>query len=228
MKSTALSKNRGPGPSSGWIPTAPILGESAIMLGDWGDIWYTDYRFQVQPSTHYGDQFSQHINKKWLGDTSVADALPIHINLFMTELAESGYGMPQIHKCRAMLIQQFDAAEDNGLVSGNPAQRGKIINDPEGFLSEPRYEKDVFTDEKVEMLHRELPDDLMGNSTRLLLDTNLRGLELIARLGGHSNISETDVYAHTFLKALVDIVSVLHKKRRIVLPHDFSHNKQKE
>lgn len=180
MKSSALPKNRRPGPSNGQIPTSPILGGRAITLGDWGDIWYEDYRSQVQPSTHYGYQFTLQIIKKWLGDALVADILPIHINLFMTELTESGYGMSQIHKCRTMLIQLFDAAEDNGLVSRNPARRAKIIRDLDGSLTEPRYEKDAFTDEEVETLRRELPYDLLGNSIRLLLDTGLRVQELIA------------------------------------------------
>ena len=180
MHNLSIPKNRRPGPSNGQISTAPILGGRAVTLGDWGDIWYADYRSQVQPSTYYGYQFTLQIIKKWLGDALVADVLPIHINLFMTELMKSGYGMSQIHKCRTMLIQLFDAAEDNNLISRNPARRAKIIRDLDGSLTEPRYEKDAFTDLEVELLRRDLPDDLLGNSIRLLLDTGLRVQELIA------------------------------------------------
>lgn len=180
MKSNSIPKNRRPGPLNGQIPAVPILGGQAVTLGAWGDIWYADYRSQVQPSTYYGYRFTLQIIKKWLGDALVADVLPIHINLFMTELMKSGYGMSQIHKCRTMLIQLFDAAEDNNLVSRNPARRAKIIRDLDGSLTAPRYEKDAFTDEEVETLHQKLPDDLLGNSIRLLLDTGLRVQELIA------------------------------------------------
>lgn len=181
MKSSALPKNRRPGPSSGQIPTSPIIGGHAITLGDWGDIWYEDYRSQVQPSTHDGDQFTLQIINRRLGDAPVEDILPSHINLFMTELTESGYGMPQIHKSRSILIQLFDATEDNGLVSRNPARQVvKILRDLDGSLSQLWYEEDVFTDEKVETLRRELPDDLLGNNIRLLMDTGLRVQELIA------------------------------------------------
>ena len=180
MKNSALPKNRRSGPSNGQIPTAPILGGRAITPSDWGDIWYEDYRSPVQPSTHYGYQFTLQIIKKRLDDALVADILPIHINLFMTELTKSGYGMSQIHKCRTMLIQLFDAVEDNDLISKNPPRRAKIIRSLDGSLTEPRYEKDAFTDEEVEMLRREFPDDLLGNSIRLLLDTGLRVQELIA------------------------------------------------
>lgn len=151
-----------------------------MTLGDWGEIWYADYRSQVQPSTYYSYKYTLQIIKKWLGDALLTDILPLHINLFMTELVESGYGMSQIHKCRTMLIQLFDVAEDNNLIDRNPARRAKIIRDVDGSLTEPRYEKDAFTDEEVAAIRENLPDDLLGNSIRLLLDTGLRVQELIA------------------------------------------------
>jgi integrase len=79
-----------------------------------------------------------------------------------------------------MLIQIFDAAEDNELVSRNPARRSKIIRDVDGSLSQPRYEKDAFSAEEIGILRKELPNDLLGNSIRLLLDTGMRVQELIA------------------------------------------------
>ena len=181
MKSSALPKNRRPGPSNGQIPTSPILGGRAITLGDWGNIWYEGYRSQVQPSTHDGYQFTLQIINRRLGDAPVEDILPSHINLFMTELTESGYGTPQIHESRSILIQLFDATEDNGLASRNSARQVvKILCDLGGSLSQLWYEEDAFTDEKVETLRRELPDDLLGNDIRLLMDTGLRVQELIA------------------------------------------------
>ena len=180
MNSTHIPKNRKPGPQHGQISTIPILVNKPMTLGVWGDIWYADYRSQVQPSTYYSYQYTLQIIKKWLGDAPLPDILPIHINSFMTALLESGYGMSQIRKCRTMLIQLFDSAEDNRLVSGNPARRAKIIRDVDGSLSQPRYEKDAFTDEEIEIMERELPNDLLGNSIRLLLNTGLRVQELIA------------------------------------------------
>ena len=205
MHNLSIPKNRRPGPSNGQISTAPILGGRAVTLGDWGDIWYADYRSQVQPSTYYGYQFTLQIIKKWLGDALVADVLPIHINLFMTELMKSGYGMSQIHKCRTMLIQLFDAAEDNNLISRNPARRAKIIRDLDGSLTEPRYEKDAFTDLEVELLRRDLPDDLLGNSIRLLLDTGLRVQELIALAPEDIAEDGSSVTVNKAIKMVADI-----------------------
>lgn len=180
MMNMPIPKNRKPGPQNGQISTVPILANKPLTLGAWGDVWYMDYRSQVQPSTYYSYQYTLQIIKKWLGDAPITDILPIHINSFMTALLESGYGMSQIRKCRTMLIQLFDTAEDNRLVSGNPARRAKIIRDVDGSLSQPRYEKDAFSDEEIEIMYRDLPNDLLGNSIRLLLDTGIRVQELIA------------------------------------------------
>lgn len=225
MTNTSIPKNRRPGPMNGQISTAPILGGRAVTLGDWGDIWYADYRSQVQPSTYYGYQFTLQIIKKWLGDALMADILPIHINLFMTELTKSGYGMSQIHKCRTMLIQMFDAAEDNGLISRNPARRAKIIRDVDGSLTEPRYEKDAFTEEEVELLRRELPDDLLGNSIRLLLDTGLRVQELIALAPGDIAEDGSAVTVNKAIKMVADIPQLgtpksKHSYRTVPVPEE--------
>ena len=180
MENIALAKNRRPGPKNGQIETVPIFPSRDMTLGRWGDIWYMDYRSQVQPSTYHGYQYTLQIIKKWLGEAPIVDILPIHINSFMNALLESGYGLSQIRKCRTMLIQIFDAAEDNNLVSRNPARRSKIIRDIDGSLSQPRYEKDAFSAEEIRILREELPDDLLGHSIRLLLDTGMRVQELIA------------------------------------------------
>ena len=78
----AIPKNRKPGPLSGQITPTPIFSKP-MTLGDWGDLWYKDYRSQVQPSTYYSYQFTLQIIKKWLGDSPMKDILPIHINMFM-------------------------------------------------------------------------------------------------------------------------------------------------
>ena len=121
MLSNSISQNCRPRPTNDPILTMPLLGGRAVTLGDWGDIWYADYRSQVQPSTYYGYQFTLQIIKKWLGDALVADVLPIHINLFMSELMKIGYEMSQIQKNRTLLIYL------SGVPPGAPLVRSSII-----------------------------------------------------------------------------------------------------
>ena len=127
MLSNSIPQNHKPRPTNDPILTMPLLAGHAVTLGDWGDIWYADYRSQVQPSTYYGHQFTLQIIKKWLGDAFVADVLPIHINLFMSELMKSGYGMSQIQKNRTLLIY----------LSGVPpgAHVGQVIHRPDSLTS---------------------------------------------------------------------------------------------
>lgn len=154
--------------------------DTKITAGSWGDLWYRDYQSQVQASTYSSYRYTLQIIKKYLGDQPLCKILPIHINQMMDNLVNEGYSLSQIHKCRTMLIQIFDSAEDNGLCANNPARKSKIIRDRDGILSRPRYLKDAFNEEEVQLLRQELPNDLLGNSIRLMLDSGLRVQELIA------------------------------------------------
>mgnify|MGYP002644130023 CR=1 FL=1 len=159
---------------------AHIRVNKKLELSSWADLWYRDYQSQVQASTYSGYQYTLKIIKERMGPQIVCDILPIDINRFMDSLIESGYSLSQIRKCRTMLIQIFDSAEANGIVAGNPARKAKIIRDKDGTLSKPRYEKDAFRDDEIELLQKELPHDLTGYSIRVMLDSGLRVQELLA------------------------------------------------
>ena len=154
--------------------------DKSMTLAEWGDRWYQNYKTEVQASTYSGYQYTLKLIKEKLGSQILHKTLPIHIDLFLDTLVEADYSLSQIKKCRTMLIQIFDAADKNGLVAGNPARKAKIIRDKDGILSRPRYLRDSFDDEEVEILQKELPGDLMGHSIRVMLDTGIRVQELIA------------------------------------------------
>ena len=151
-----------------------------MTLAQWADIWYEDYRSQVQPSTYAGYQYTLKIIKEQLGMELLHELLPIQVNRMMDWLVQKGYSMSAVSKCRAMLIQILDAAENNGLIANNPARKAKIIRDPTGELARPRYKKDVFSESEIQTIKDEHKNDLMGNSICLLLHTGLRVQELIA------------------------------------------------
>ena len=150
---------------------AHIRVDKKMTLSNRADLWYCDYKSQVQASTYSGYQYTLKIIKEQMGTQTLCEVLPIDINRFMDFLVTSNYSLSQIRKCRTMLIQIFDAADANGLVAGNPARKAKIIRDKDGTLSEPRYEKDAFDDEEVELLKKNLPHNLTGYSIRVMLDS---------------------------------------------------------
>lgn len=85
-----------------------------------------------------------------------------------------------IRKCRAMLIQIFDAADSNGLVLRNPARKTKTVRSKQNGFRGEHKEKDAFTEREVTRLIGALPDDLLGNSIRTLLCSGMRVQELLA------------------------------------------------
>ncbi len=95
-------------------------------------------------------------------------------------MVKKGYSMSQLRKCRAMLIQIFDAADNNGLVTVNAARKAKAIRDPSGSLSAPKMDKDAFTTREIALLEEQLPENLLGHSIRLLLNSGMRVQELLA------------------------------------------------
>lgn len=142
----------------------------------WADQWYQDYVTQVQPSTYANYQYTLKLLKSSFGNELIIDIKPQHINRFMTEQVEAGCSLSKINKCRSMLIQIFDAAENNGLILKNPARRAKVIRNQIAGTCK----KDAFSIMEVELLDKYLPNNLLGNSIRLLLGSGLRVQELLA------------------------------------------------
>lgn len=157
-----------------------ISSNKELNFATWADCWYEDYKSQVQASTYSGYRYTLKLLKNHLGGHLMHKLLPIHINKVFDKLVEEGYSMSQIRKCRAMLIQICDAAENNDLISTNPARKAKIVKDITGELSAPRREKDAFTDEEIAIMERDLPDDLLGHSICFLIGTGIRVQELLA------------------------------------------------
>jgi len=151
-----------------------------LTLAEWGETWYEDYESQVQASTYGSYRYTLRLIEERLGKKTVADILPLDINRFQDKLVKDGYSLSQVRKCRTMLIQIFDAADENGMILRNPARKAKILKDRDGTLSAPRRTKDAFTEEEINLLDEKLNDDLMGHSIRLMLNTGLRTQELLA------------------------------------------------
>jgi len=151
-----------------------------LTLSEWSDTWYADYKSQVQPSTYSGYRYTLALLKERLGSKALCEVLPIDINRMQDNLVSEGYSLSQISKCRAMLIQIFDSADDNGLVAKNPARKAKVIRDKGDVPSQRSQQKDAFTEEEVSIMRNKLPNDLLGNSILTMIDSGIRVQELLA------------------------------------------------
>lgn len=159
---------------------AHVLVDKKLLFGQFADLWYADYRTQVQPSTYAGYKYTLALLKKHFGAMPLCDILPMHINRFTDSILAQGYSSSQLRKLRAMLIQIFTAAERNGLIMRNPALSAKKIRKKRELGKVEVVRKDAFTDAEVNILNRELPRDLIGHGIRCMLGTGLRVQELIA------------------------------------------------
>lgn len=149
-----------------------------LLFCNWADSWYEDYKSEVQPSTYASYQYTLKILKEYFSGIKLVDIRLLHINRFQDFLQKKPYSVSQISKCRAMLIQIFDAAINNDVLSRNPARSAKKLK-----LQTDAYKmrnKDSFTDEEVEILMAQLRHDLLGHSIRFLLGTGIRVQELLA------------------------------------------------
>jgi integrase len=150
-------------------------------------VWYADYQTQVQPSTYSGYRFTMDKLITYFGDRPVTEMKPFHISRFLDYLTQQQVSKSYRTKCRAMLIQIFDFAQANELVSSNPARLAKAIRvrrTAEMPGEAAVHEKDAFSCEEQELLMAQLPHTLMGNGIRCMLASGLRTQELIALCPG--------------------------------------------
>lgn len=143
----------------------------------WADLWYADYKGHVQDSTYSDYKYTLNLLKKKFQDTPINQIKQLSVNRYLADMFSQGYSYSQLSKCKAMLIQIFDAAEQNELITKNPARYAKIqrLN-----WEEEKESKDAFTEEEFQRIMQYLSQDLIGNCIRVLLTSGLRVQELLA------------------------------------------------
>lgn len=149
-----------------------------MSFSEWAEIWYKDFNGQVQPSTYSAYRYTLNDLIRYFGTRKISEIKQIDINRFLNDLHSKGLSRSLQTKCKAMLVQIFNAAEANDLIVKNPALHAKCVRDVD-MTSEAKT-KDAFTDAEFDILMKELPDDLLGNSIRVMLISGLRTQELLA------------------------------------------------
>ena len=159
--------------------TPPEEVSNTPLFADYAQNWYISYRTQVEESTYSGYRYTLKMLNAAFGSLLLSDIKVVQINQFINDLAAKGYSSSQINKCRSMLIQILDVAEADDLVLKNYARRA-FRTTKQLSKEKKTHTKDAFSVEETERLLSDLPNDLMGNSIRLMLITGLRLQELLA------------------------------------------------
>lgn len=153
-----------------------------VTFYEWSERWYANYEDQVEASTYCNYKYTLRILQAEFGERKLTEILPLEIENFLKGM-KGKRSQSQITKCRSMLIQIYDDADANGVVLRNPARKAKTAKKKRKAglpASALKLKKDAFSEEEVEIILREHPDDLMGNSICLMIGTGIREQEIVA------------------------------------------------
>ena len=170
---------------------AGILTGHDMRFEEWADIWYENHKENVSATTQEGYKYTLRILKDHFGRRKLAEIKTMDVEQFLRKLRKDGRASSYIAQCRGMLHQIMNKAVANDFLVKNP------VAFAEKMRKQPPKEKEAFTADEMRILFRELPDDRIGWSIRLLLATGMRTQELlgleprhIAQDGSSINIAQ--------------------------------------
>ena len=140
---------------------------------EWADRWYENHKDNITATTQEGYKYTLRILKDHFGRRKLSEIKTMDVEQFLRKLRKDGRASSYIAQCRGMLHQIMNKAVANDFLVKNPVAYA------EKMRKQPPKEKEAFTADEMRILFRELPDDRIGWSIRLLLATGMRAQELL-------------------------------------------------
>ena len=148
-------------------------------VSEWCEIFLEHHKRSIKVVTYENYRHMQkHINKH-IGDMKIQTLKPMHLEQFTQDLIDEQCSFSAISKTRALLYMCLEAAESNDLIRKNPMRFVSKLRTP------PPKKQDCFTEEEMGILMKELPDNRIGDSIRLMLASGIRTQELLALTPKH-------------------------------------------
>ena len=173
---------------------AGLLTGKDLRFEEWADTWFENHKDNIKPTTQDGYRYTLRILKDHFGRRKLSDIKAMDIEQFLKKLRKEGRSDSALAQCRGMLFQIFNKAAANDIILKNP------VAFADKMRKRPPREKEAFTADEVRTLLRELPEDKIGWSIRLMLCTGMRTQELlgleprhIAQDGSSINIAQAVV-----------------------------------
>ena len=173
---------------------AGLLTGKDLRFEEWADTWFENHKDNIKPTTQDGYRYTLRILKDHFGRRKLSEIKAMDIEQFLKKLRKDGRSDSALAQCRGMLFQIFNKAAANDIILKNP------VAFADKMRKRPPREKEAFTADEVRMLLRELPEDKIGWSIRLMLCTGMRTQELlgleprhIAQDGSSINIAQAVV-----------------------------------
>ncbi len=146
-----------------------------LRFDTWADTWFESHKENISPTTQISYGYLLSTLKAVLGKRRLMDIRPLDIENVLLDFRREGRSDSYVSKARGMLFQIMKKAEANELIRRNPVASAEKMHS-----FRPMQPKEAFTEEEVRALMKELPEDWMGNSIRLMLCTGIRMQELLA------------------------------------------------
>lgn len=152
---------------------AGLLTGQELRFGEWADTWFENHKDNIKPTTQEGYRYTLRLLKDHFGRRKLAEIKAMDIEQFLKKLRKEGRSDSMLAQCRGMLFQIFNKAAANDIILKNP------VAFADKMRKRPPKEKEAFTADEVRTLLRELPEDKIGWSIRLMLCTGMRTQELL-------------------------------------------------
>ena len=166
---------------------AGLLTGQDLRFEEWADTWYENHKDNIKPTTQESYRYTLRILKDHFGRRKLAEIKAMDVEQFLKKLRKEGRSDTCLAQCRGMLYQIFNKAAANDIVLKNP------VAFADKMRKGPRREKEAFTADEMRILFRELPDDRIGWSIRLMIGTGMRTQELLALEPRHISPDGTSI-----------------------------------
>ena len=149
--------------------------DPSLTFQVWAQKWYEGYKDSVSPTTYESYGYTLKTLIKGFGPRKLASIKALDVENFLKGLRADGKSDSYLTKCRGMLYQIMHKAEANDLIRKNPVRFAEKMK-----AQRPVKRKEAFTQEEVQRLMEDLPQDKTGHTIRLMLATGMRTQEVLA------------------------------------------------
>lgn len=152
---------------------AGLLTGQDLRFDEWADVWYENHLDNIKPTTQESYKYTLRILKDHFGRRRLAEIKAMDIEQFLKKLRKDGKSDSSLAQCRGMLYQIFNKAAANDIILKNPVAYADKMR------KQPKKRKEAFTADEVRILLRDLPENKIGWTIRLMLCTGMRGQEML-------------------------------------------------
>ena len=153
---------------------AGMLTAMDYSFSEWADFWFEHHKNMISQTTQEGYAYTLRNLKNHYGRKKLTDIRAYDIEQYLLKLVRDGKSSSTVAQSRGMLFQIFRMAVANDILIKNPVAHAEKIR------RAPPKPKEAFTADEVRKLMKELPENKIGWTIRLMLATGMRTQELLA------------------------------------------------